>query len=80
MWLPTTLEDVPRHFLDDGNMRRGCPRLYVKLLEVATSSSPVWPAEAESWLQRYVRACASFTGSWGQVDADTDGHDVAIPR
>ena len=75
-----TLGDVPRRFLDDGNMRRGCPHLSVKLLEVATSSSPVRSAEAESWLKRYVRAGAAFTGSWGQVEAAMNGHDVEIPR
>ena len=78
--LPTPLEDVPRRFLDYGNMRRGCPHLSVKLLEVATSSSPVRSAEAESWLKRYVRAGAAFTRSWGQVEAAMHGHDVAIPR
>jgi len=45
VWLPTPLEDVPRRFLDYGNMRRGCPQLSVKLIEVATSSSPVRFAE-----------------------------------
>jgi len=76
----TPLEHVPRRFLDDGNMRRGCPHLSVKLLEVATSSLPVRSAEAESWLKGYVRAGTAFTGSWVQVDAATNGHDVAIPR
>jgi len=80
VWLPTPLEDVPRRFLDYGNMRWGCPHLSVKLLEVATSSSPVRSAEAESWLKRCVRAGAAFTGSWGQVDAATNGNDDAIPR
>jgi len=62
-WLPTPLEDVSRRFPDDGSMRRRCPHLYVKLLEVVTSSSPVRSAEAESWLKRCVRAGAAFTGS-----------------
>jgi len=52
----------------------------VNLLEVATSSSPVLCAEAKSWLKRYVRAGAAFSGSWGQVDAAANGHDVATPR
>ena len=80
VWLPTPLEDVPRRFLDYGNMCDGCPHLSVKLLKVATSSSPVRSAEAQSCLNRYVRAGAAFTGSWGQVDMATNGHDVAIPR
>jgi len=80
VWLPTPLEDVLRRFLDYGNMRRGCPHLSVMLLEVAMSSSPVQSAEAESWLKSCVRAGAAFTGSWGQVDAATNGHDDAIPR
>jgi len=80
VWLPTPLKDVPRRILHDGNIRRGCPHLYVNMLGVATSSSPVRFAEAESWLKWYVTAVAAFTGSWLQVDAATNGHDVAIPR
>ena len=80
IWLPTPLEDVPRRFLDDGSMRRGCLHLSVELPEVATSSSPVRSAEAESCLKRYVRADAAFTGSWGQLDAATNGHEFAIPQ
>ena len=52
----------------------------MKLLEVATSSSPIWSTEEQSWLERYMKACAGFTGPWGQVNAAMNGHDVVTPQ
>ena len=50
------------------------------MVTLLTSSSPVRSAEAYSLLKRYARAGAACTESCTQVNAATNGHDVAIPR